>query len=146
MTRSTALLVVAALAAGGALAFAALRGPAPPASLDDRVRGVASTLRCPVCENLSVADSPSSLAAEMRRTIARRLARGATPDEIRDGFVRAYGAWVLQAPPPEGINLLAWLAPVAAVAGGGAVAILASRRWRRPDPPARRPAPDRTGP
>ena len=135
MTRSTSLLVVALLAAAGALAVAAVRGPAPPATLDDRVRAVASTLRCPVCENLSVADSPSGLAAEVRKTIARRLARGDTPEEIRTDFAAAYGEWVLQAPPQEGINLVAWFAPLAAVLGGGAITILALRRWRRSDPP-----------
>jgi cytochrome c-type biogenesis protein CcmH len=98
-------------------------------TLDDRVREVASGLRCPVCQNLSVADSPSPLAREMRTEIAARLDAGATPGEVRAFFVERYGEWVLLAPTREGLNLLPWLVPVAGVLFGLAVwAMLVRRR------------------
>jgi cytochrome c-type biogenesis protein CcmH len=100
-----------------------------PANMSDRVRAVAVTLRCPVCQNLTVADSPSRLAQEMRATIARDLAAGRTPAEIRQGFVRAYGQWILESPPKRGIDLAAWIAPVLLVLGGLAAAAWAVWRW-----------------
>ncbi len=125
------VLAVTLLAAGGALAFVALRGPAPPTTMDDRVRAVAVTLRCPVCQNLTVADSPSRLAQEMRRTIARDLQAGRTPAEIRGGFARGYGQWILEAPSKRGIDLIAWIAPVLLLLGGLATAAWAVSRWSR---------------
>jgi cytochrome c-type biogenesis protein CcmH len=123
------VLAVALLAAGGALALVAVRGPADPVTMADRVRAVAVSLRCPVCQNLSVADSPSRLAQEMRRSIAQDLRAGKTPEEIRGDFVRAYGPWVLQSPPKRGIDLVAWIAPVLLVLGGLGAVALAIRRW-----------------
>lgn len=123
------VLAFALLAAGGALGFVAARGPTTPANMSDRVRAVAVTLRCPVCQNLTVADSPSRLAQEMRRTIARDLEAGRTPAEIRRGFARAYGQWILESPPKRGIDLVAWIGPVLLVLGGLAAAAWAVRRW-----------------
>lgn len=125
------VLAAALILAGGALAFVALRGPEPPTNMTDRVREVAVTLRCPVCQNLTVADSPSRLAQEMRRTIALDLQAGKSPEEIRRAFARSYGTWILESPPKRGIGLVAWIAPVLLVLGGLATAGWAVGRWSR---------------
>jgi cytochrome c-type biogenesis protein CcmH len=123
------VLSVALLAAAVALGVVAARGASPPKTLQDRVRSVASSLRCPVCQDLSVADSPSGLAQQMRATIALDLRAGRTPDEIRAGFVSAYGQWILLSPPRRGLGLLAWVVPALLLMGGVAAAGLAIRRW-----------------
>src|SRR5207244_2321694 len=74
------------------------RGPAPSATMSERVRAIASTLRCPVCQDLSVADSPSGLATSIRAQIAQKLRAGETPSQIRQGYVGAYGQWILLSP------------------------------------------------
>lgn len=95
---------------------------------DERVRDIASELRCPVCQNLSVADSPSRLAGEMRSEIESQLEAGRTPDEVRAFFVERYGEWVLLAPTREGLNLLPWLVPVVGVVLGVGLWVYVLRR------------------
>jgi cytochrome c-type biogenesis protein CcmH len=131
LTAGSLVVGVALLGAGAALALVALRGPMTPRTMDERVRAVAASLRCPVCQNLTVADSPSRLAQEMRRTIAADLRAGNTEQEIRAEFVGAYGQWILESPPKRGIDLVAWLLPAALVLGGLAAGLIAVSRWRR---------------
>ena len=131
----TALLLVLLLALGAAPAAA--QGPSRPVD-EQQVYEVAAQLRCVVCQNLSVADSPSEMANQMRGIVRERLASGETPAEVRQYFVTRYGDWILLAPPRHGFTLLVWLAPLAAVLVGIVVVALLLRRWtghRRPAPP-----------
>jgi cytochrome c-type biogenesis protein CcmH len=101
------------------------------AALEARTREVAATLRCPVCQNLSIQDSPSQLAQDMKRLVRERLARGETPDQVRRYFVSRYGEWVLLKPKAAGVNLSVWLLPVVALLGGAAIVWVAVGRWVR---------------
>ena len=113
-------------------------------ALEDRVRAIASDLRCVVCQNLSVADSPSETAVQMRGVVREQLRAGKTPDEVRSYFVSRYGEWVLLAPPARGFNLAVWVLPFAALLGGLWFAVRVLRRWsRRPrDEPREPPDPE----
>jgi cytochrome c-type biogenesis protein CcmH len=135
------VLSAALIAAGATLALVAARGPAPAVSMDDRVRQVASTLRCPVCVDLSVADSPSLTARQIRATIAQQLADGRTPTEIRDFFVARYGSTILLTPAGNGVDLVAWIAPALLVAFGLGLLAFTLRRWSRAAPGPESPAP-----
>lgn len=134
--------VLAALAA-----LAAVVSPAaaqqPVHVNEPEVYAVASQLRCVVCQNLSVADSPSEMAGQMRAVIRERLAAGERPDQVVQYFVDKYGEWILLSPRRQGFTLLVWvLPPLGAVLGLGVVALLL-RRWTRPRPgPAVAPAVD----
>jgi cytochrome c-type biogenesis protein CcmH len=93
---------------------------------------LSTELRCPDCEGLSVAESPTRSAAEIRRQINALLADGATPDQVRQHFVDRYGEWILLAPRSP----LPWLAPVALLALGVAgFGIWLRRRPGRADSP-----------
>lgn len=114
----------------GSLTVAAMREPAP-LSPADQMYQIASGLRCPVCRNLSVADSPSPLAEEMRAAIADRLRAGETPDEIRAYFSDRYGEWILLNPRARGLGWLVWAGPPLALAAG-ALAVWRLITSRRP--------------
>lgn len=124
---------LAALAVLAALALlAALAGPAAAAPVDENtVHAIAAQLRCVVCQSLSVADSPSETANQMRGVIRERLAAGDTPEQVVAYFVDKYGQWILLAPPREGFNILVWAAPFVALAVGLVVVAITLRRWRR---------------
>jgi cytochrome c-type biogenesis protein CcmH len=111
------------------------------ADLEDRTREIASELRCVVCQNLSVADSPSDLAKEMRNLVREQVQQGKSREEIQAYFVSRYGEYVLLSPPKRGFNLLVWGLPFLAIAAGGGFVYLVARRWTE-QAPAHRPPVD----
>lgn len=99
------------------------------AELDDLTARVAAQLRCLVCRNQSVLESPTELAREMQSVIRERLAAGETPEEVKQYFVRTYGEYVLLLPEPKGVNLFVYLLPAAGLLAGLIVLVVALRRW-----------------
>jgi len=97
--------------------------------LEDKVREIASGLRCVVCQNLSVADSPSELAREMRNLVRELVQQGKSREEIQAYFVSRYGEFVLLSPTKRGFNLLVWVLPFLAVVVGACGVYLLARRW-----------------
>jgi cytochrome c-type biogenesis protein CcmH len=106
--------------------------PLPAATapdIDEQTQNIAKELRCVVCQNLSVADSPSEMAQQMRGVVREQLEAGKTPQEVKDFFVSKYGDWVLLAPKTRGFSLLLWLLPFVVLALGIALALWLVRRW-----------------
>lgn len=99
-----------------------------PGTVEARTEQVASTLRCPTCQNLSVADSDSQMARGMRDTIAEQLDAGRSPEEVRGYFVDRYGEWVLLSPEREGFGWVVWVLPVAGLGLAGMAAAIIARR------------------
>ena len=93
-----------------------------------RTEDVAGLLRCPVCQGLSVADSPSKLAGEMRSEIETQLRAGRSPDRIRAFFIDRYGEWILLSPSRHGWNLLPWAVPIVGLLAGVTVWVVFVRR------------------
>lgn len=117
---------------GAAIVFSLVVASRPTAPRSDgqRVTAIAAELRCPVCQGLSVADSDSETARDIRTDITRRVTAGETPAEIRDAYVARYGEWILLRPERSGFTSLVWLVPPLAAAGGTAGLIIALWRWR----------------
>jgi cytochrome c-type biogenesis protein CcmH/NrfF len=130
MRRRLPAVAVGALLA--LLAILAILWLAPGAATEPvRADALAAELRCPDCQGLSVADSQTASAREIRRQIDELVASGASDADVRGHFVDRYGEWILLAP----ISPAAWILPFAALALG--VAALAA--WlvrRRPPSPA----------
>jgi len=112
-----------------ALGWGAVAGAA--AVDEDRVRAIAAQLRCVVCQNLSVADSPSEMARQMRGVIRERLGQGETPEQVIAYFVDKYGEWVLLAPRARGFTLLVWVLPFVGLFAGLGGVLLVVARWTR---------------
>src|SRR5262249_54479835 len=97
--------------------------------IDEQTRSIAQELRCVVCQNLSVADSPSEMAQQMRGVIRAQLQAGKTSQEVKDFFVSKYGEWVLLSPTTKGFSLLVWVLPFAVLVLGLGLALWLLRRW-----------------
>jgi cytochrome c-type biogenesis protein CcmH len=97
--------------------------------LEDRTREIASELRCVVCQNLSVADSPSGMAQQMRGIVREQLQSGKSPEEIKEFFVSKYGDWVLLKPKTTGFSALLWILPYVVLVVGVIAALWFIRRW-----------------
>jgi cytochrome c-type biogenesis protein CcmH len=109
-----------------------LVNPLPAATapdIDEQTLNIAKELRCVVCQNLSVADSPSEMAQQMRGVVREQLEAGKTPQEVKDFFVSKYGDWVLLAPRTQGFSLLVWLLPFVVLVLGIALALWLVSRW-----------------
>jgi len=130
--RPTKLVLVFALLLLGS---APLRAAAP--DLEDRTREIASELRCVVCQNLSVADSPSEMAQQMRAIVREQLQAGKSPEQIKEFFVSKYGEWVLLKPKTSGVALLLWVAPYGALGLGILAALYFAWRWASRKEPAK---------
>ena len=112
---------------------APLTGPA----LEQRTYEVASLLRCPVCQGMSVADSPSTVALDMKQHVRELLARGYTQDQILNYFETSYGQFVRLKPR----NPLVWILPVMVLLVGVVLVVVTLRRISRP-PENRQPTTD----
>ena len=108
-----------------------------------RTEDVAGLLRCPVCQGLSVADSPATMAVNMKAQVREMLAAGYEQEQILAYFEHSYGEFVRLQPPLRGVNWLVWLGPVLALAAGGffVTRALSARRTAAPAEPVLLPGP-----
>lgn len=119
-----------------ALAFLLVAAPsatAEPSSaeVNRRADALSAQLRCPVCQGLSVRDSPSEVARTMRARVHDLVAAGRSDEEVRAFFVARYGEWILLSPPRRGIGLAVWVLPPVIVLSGLLLVVFSIRRWTR---------------
>jgi cytochrome c-type biogenesis protein CcmH len=117
-------VVVAALVIGAGRSH-------PSRSPSARAHAIATELRCPVCQGLSVADSPSPTAKAIYDDVRRRVDAGESDATIRAFYVGRYGQWILLRPETSGVGALVWILPVTALLLGVGGLALAFRRWHR---------------
>ena len=104
--------------------------PLAGAELDRRTDDLSSIIRCPVCQALSVDDSPSQSAIAMKEEVRDLLARGYTEDQVLRYFEQAYGEFIRLEPRARGFNLVVWLAPGLVLLLGAAVVVVRLRGGR----------------
>ena len=104
--------------------------------IDEQTRAIAQELRCVVCQNLSVADSPSEMAQQMRAIVREQLQAGKSPEQIKDFFVSKYGEWVLLTPKTTGFSALLWILPYVVLCSASSPRFWFIRRWVNKKKPA----------
>lgn len=104
------------------------QAPAPATPME-RAYELSTRLKCPICVGQSLAESQVEAAKDLKAYIERRIAEGATDEEIIAEFVANYGEQILLDPSGRTWGLLLWVAP-GLVLGGGVLVILGRRRRR----------------
>jgi cytochrome c-type biogenesis protein CcmH len=104
----------------------------PPATpeIEARLKKLETELRCLVCQNQTLAESPAGLAGDLRREIRLLADSGKSNEEIKEFLRVRYGDFVLYNPPMSGKTYLLWFGPFALLAGGAAIAFLMARQRR----------------
>lgn len=121
------LAVVLALLASPALAVQPDE-MLPDAALEARAREISREIRCPVCQGESIDDSVAPISRDLRIIIRERLVAGDSDAQVVDYIVARYGEFVLFKPPPEGSNLILWLAGPTLLLAGLGIAVATQRR------------------
>ena len=94
-----------------------------------RYQELIDEVRCMICQNQTIKDSNTFLAADLRREIRRLMSEGNSDVEIADFLVARYGESVLYRPRMRGATLILWLAPLILIAiGGGIIARVVKKR------------------
>ncbi|EHD3362933.1 cytochrome c-type biogenesis thiol:disulfide oxidoreductase CcmH [Escherichia coli] len=96
---------------------------------EQQFRQLTEELRCPKCQNNSIADSNSMIATDLRQKVYELMQEGKSKKEIVDYMVARYGNFVTYDPPLTPLTVLLWVLPVVAIGIGGWV--IYARSWRR---------------
>ena len=112
-----------------------MEDPPEEATAVARTERLQKALRCPVCQGVSVADSPADAARAMGNRIEELVLQGYTEDQITEYFVDRYGAWVELEPPKEEHQTL-FIAPFVGLSLGVLVLLVWARRREDGEPEA----------
>ena len=104
----------------------------PPMSpeLELRLKKLETELRCLVCQNQTLAESPAGLAGDLRREVRLLADAGKNDEEIKQHLKARYGDFVLYKPPVESKTWLLWFGPFLLLMGGAVVVVVIARRTR----------------
>ena len=98
---------------------------------EQRFRVLTEELRCPKCQNQSIADSDAEISQDMRERVARMIREGHSDEEIVTFFVDRYGDFVSYRPPFNPRTAILWVGPLTLLLLGGVGIVLLVRRASR---------------
>lgn len=111
MTRLLALLLFCLLPS---VVIAQVRTEDKPSDdpvVEERLAKLSQELRCLQCQNQTLADSPSDIAADLRREIREQIKAGKTDKEIVAFLTQRYGDFILYRPRVMPTTYLLWFGP-----------------------------------
>lgn len=136
-----ALLAITLLAVAG-VALAVLPKDFQSAEEEARYNDLARELRCVMCQNQSLADSPAGVADDLRRQLLVLMRQGKTDAEINAWFHARYGDFILYRPAVTPVTWALWFGPFVLLLVGAGVVVAVVRR-QQGKTPATPPADDR---
>jgi len=84
-------------------------------SMDSRIAHLETLVKCPSCDDISVAVSNSTSAIAVRHEITASVKSGKTDTEILTSLENRYGTQILLSPSTSGIGTILWLGPLLVV-------------------------------
>ena len=118
-------LMVAALAA---VAAGVAEAADDAAERRSRAIALSKELRDPTAANLTLYESESAVAGELKAEIYSQLAQGKSREAILQFFAARYGEGIRYAPAMTASTAFLWAAPWVLMAGAGAAVFLKLRR------------------
>ncbi|ROV58814.1 cytochrome c-type biogenesis protein CcmH [Vibrio ponticus] len=98
---------------------------------EQQFKELGNTLRCPKCQNNTIADSNAELAQDLRHKVYEMTKDGKSKDEIVDYMIARYGNFVTYNPPFTLATSILWLGPLAVVLLGFGVIVVRSRKSKQ---------------
>jgi cytochrome c-type biogenesis protein CcmH len=120
MTRSRllALLLLCLLASFAMAQVQTEDQPSDDPVIEQRLAKLSHELRCLQCQNQTLADSPSDLAADLRREIRAQMKAGKSDQEIVAFLTQRYGQFILYRPRVTPLTYLLWFGPFVLLLAG----------------------------
>ncbi len=97
-------------------------------SAQGRITHLETLVKCPACDDLSVAQSNATSALAVREDITRRVRAGESDNKILTSLEATYGTSILLSPPTSGLGSLLWLVPILVVAALAVAGVRLARR------------------
>lgn len=125
-------IVFAAMLAFVGVAHAQAIEPMPFSSHAQELRFQQLTrqLRCPMCQNETLADSDAPIARDLRNQIFKLMQQGKSDEQIKKYLVARYSDYVLYDPPLQPNTWLLWFGPLLILLSGAAVVVIVIRRHK----------------
>lgn len=94
-------------------------------------RQLINELRCPKCQNQSIADSDAPLALDLRERVYQMTMEGQSREEIIEFMRVRYGDFVHYKPPVNATTMILWAGPGAVLLIGIATVVVMTRSQRK---------------
>ena len=131
--RQLATFIIGILLLAANALYAQTATPAMPPmkpELELRLKKLETELRCLVCQNQTLAESPAGLAGDLRREVRLLAESGKSDSEIKEHLRARYGDFVLYKPELGSRTWLLWFGPFVLLAGGAIIVVVVTRRVR----------------
>ena len=124
-------LVMLLVCAGAAHAQAIEPMPFANHAQELRFQHLTQQLRCPMCQNETLADSNAPIARDLRHQVFRLMREGRSDAQIKQYLVARYSDYVLYDPPVNPGTWLLWFGPLVILAIGTVVVVVTIRKRAR---------------
>lgn len=99
-------------------------------AIEARLTLLSRELRCVVCQNEALSDSPAELAGDMRQEIRLLMKEGKTDEQVLEFLTTRYGDFVLFRPIFKPLTYLLWIGPFVFLGFGVLVWVMTLRARR----------------